>query len=210
MKYSFRLPPLAWTVLLLAGTACSTYKPEPDPYAESWNAALLRNEWTANEAPSVPSVSKGHYFALPQLADTDWRQVDPGFVERYPKWVSRAYYRLISEAFQSDRRVKAAYQESYFQAHRPENSDNRQVQADYETARRRFVAHTQMLNGLLSWKSFNPKGSDDLEFFMREQFEPTLALYERGVQDQRILDHLMTELADLYHKREEGMPVFSF
>ena len=70
---------------------------------------------------------------------------------------------------------------------------------------RREMTQRQMLEGLLAWKAFNTYGSDDLEFFMREQLRPSLALYRKGAQQERILDYLMTELADLYHKPEEGI-----
>lgn len=196
-------------LLLVSCWGCASLKQEEDPYAETWESVVESQNWkyALELAPDDAAARQEAYFALPDWTDGSSAAADPEFVATYPKLVSRAYFRLIAEAMKADRRIRMSFQELSLEIKNLDSGEqpSRKLQRDYETARKRYVAHRQMLEGLLAWKAFNTYGSDDLEFFMREHLRPSLALYRKGAQQERILDYLMTELADLYHKPEEGI-----
>lgn len=188
---------------LLAG--CGATRTE-DRYAAAWEGVLQSSQWQASvsDPEAVIPAPEAKYYALPEVQWATLKAVNPEFMELYPKLVSRAYFRLIADALNSDRRVTRAYQQVYLEAHQPRNADNQGKQDELEMARRRFLAHRRMLEGLRNWKSFNPYGSDDLDFFLREQMRPAFAMHQKGAGNRRIVEHLMRHLADLYHLQGEG------
>ena len=210
MKMNVRrtLARLGLAGVALLALACGGMKSSEDPYQASWEKKLASEQWKASLLESAPSdtpPASAHY-ALPQLDRIRDASVPPEFMATYPKLVSRAYFRLIAEAFEADRDIRAAYQRAYIEAQKDENSDDPAVQQAYQTARQRYEAHRQMLEGLRSWKAFQEYGSDDLEFFLEEQLRACYALYQKGASEERMVGQLMTGLADLYHKEEGGTP----
>ncbi len=195
-------------LLFLSG--CSGLPREEDPYADAWTTVVGSPEWNESLARRVgPEVTgRPAYYALPGIKDLDSTEVDPRFLDTYPKLVSRAYFRLIAEARDADFRVRTAYQQHYLEAHRDENRNNQAMQRECETARQRFLAHRRMLEGLVSWRSFHQFGSDDLDYFLKEQLRETYGMYRQGRSEDQIVAHLMTRLADLYHKEQEGAPLY--
>lgn len=195
-------------LLYLGG--CASLPREEDPYADAWTTVVGSPEWNESLTSRVgPVVSdRPAYYALPGMDGLDSTEVDPSFLDAYPKLVSRAYFRLIAEARHADFRVRSAYQQSYLEAHREENRDNQAIQRECETARQRFLAHRRMLEGLVSWRSFHQFGSDDLDYFLKEQLQESYGMQRRGYDDEQIVAHLMNRLADLYHKEHEGEPLY--
>jgi hypothetical protein len=193
---------------LIAGmllTSCSVLQKSSDPYSDAWEEVLESRSWVASlEAPPPDRQGETHY-AIPDYRPLESATADPEFLKRYPALVSRAYFRLIAEALDSDRRVAKSYQELYRRSRQPESQNDPVLQREYETARKRFLAHDEMLEGLRSWNAFNEYGSDDLDFFLQEQLEDTYEKYERGVKEDLLIDHLMRRLADLYHLRYGGL-----
>jgi hypothetical protein len=177
-----------------------------DPYGEAWEEVVASRSWKADvdATPPVDGPGKTHY-AIPNYRPLEVENTDPEFLRRYPALVSRAYFRLISEAMDADRRVSETYQDLYRKSRQFEEGQDPALQQEYETARRRFMAHREMLEGLRSWNAFNEYGSDDLDFFLQEQLEPAYEKYERGVKEEQLVDYLMRRLADLYHLRYGGV-----
>ena len=198
----------ALALLFLSG--CSGLPREEDPYAEAWTTVVGSPEWNESLTRRVGQVAPDRpaYYALPGINDLDSTAVDPRFLNTYPKLVSRAYFRLIAEAREADYRVRTAYQQSYLESHREENRSNQAMQRECETARQRFLAHRRMLEGLVSWRSFHQFGSDDLDYFLKEQLRESYGMYRQGRSEEQIVSHLMTRLADLYHKEQEGTPLY--
>lgn len=194
---------------LLAGmvmTSCSVVRTSSDPYSDAWEEVLESRSWEASlGAQPSPSADREIHYAIPNYRPLESATVDPEFLKRYPALVSRAYFRLIAEALDSDRRVARSYQELYRKSRQPENQNDPGLQREYDTARKRFLAHREMLEGLRSWNAFNEYGSDDLDFFLQEQLEATYEKYERGVKEDLLIDYLMRRLADLYHLRYGGL-----
>lgn len=207
-------------MLLFCLQGCASLQKEEDPYQQAWNQRL-----STLQDQNAPQLSLGGttratgltdsettlelqeaYYALPGLSQISTSQVSPEFIQTYPRLVSRAYFRLIAEALDADREIVSAYQHWYVESRKDRNEGDQKVKEEFQLAKRRYEAHRQMLEGLRSWKSFQENGSDDLEFFLDEQLRASFALYQKGASDQRIVDYLMTELADLYHKEGEGMP----
>lgn len=195
-------------LLLLAG--CSGLPREEDRYAAAWETVVGSPRW--NESLSTrmgPSAgNRPAFYALPGTENLDNSQVEPVFLEVYPKLVSRAYFRLIAEARSADYRERRAYQNAYLESHKEQNRGNTTLERECETAKQRFLAHRHMLEGLVSWRAFHEFGSDDLDFFLREQLTESYRLYRGGQQEERIVAHLMNRLADLYHKENEGTARF--
>ena len=194
---------------LLAGillTSCSALQKSSDPYSDAWEEVLESRSWEASLEAQPPSAGQGvTHYAIPSYRPLESATADPEFLNRYPALVSRAYFRLIAEALDSDRRVARSYQELYRKSRQPESQNDPVLQREYDTARKRFLAHREMLEGLRSWNAFNEYGSDDLDFFLQEQLEATYEKYERGVKEDLLIDYLMRRLADLYHLRYGGL-----
>lgn len=194
---------LCGTVLL---SSCSLMREASDPYGEAWEEVVASRGWKAAVDATPPADGPGEtHYAIPNHRPLEVENTDPEFLRRYPAMVSRAYFRLISEAMDADRRVSESYQDLYRKSRQSEGGQDPVVQQEFETARRRFLAHREMLEGLRSWNAFNEYGSDDLDFFLQEQLEPAYEKYERGVKEEQLVDYLMRRLADLYHLRYGGV-----
>ena len=206
MEMSFRK--LKATLLCVGGvivlSGCGGLKPQEDPYQASWQERMDSEDWKESLTVSKNLGEPGHkpHYALPDLDQIRAEDVSPEFMKAYPKLVSRAYFRLIAEAMEADRKIRAEYQNASMAVSKKENAGDPIIEAKFETAKRRYQAHRQMLEGLRSWRAFQKFGSDDLEFFLEEQLRASFALFQKGATEERIVGHLMTGLADLYHKEE--------
>ena len=195
-----------WAIPLALMGACSTLQPDTESYGDAWEEVLESSRWetSLNELPN-PSAESSTYFALPEFSPTTSTEASEDFLQLYPVLVSRAYFRLISEAMEADQDVARSYQELYRESRTPEYQSNARKQQEFETAERRYLAHREMLNGLRSWNAFNRYGSDDLDFFLQEEFEVTYEKYQRGVKEDMLVEYLMRRLADLYHQKYGGL-----
>lgn len=186
--------------------ACSSVQPGTESYTHAWEEVVDSERWeTALNAPPKTPTENPTYFAVPDFELSDTTEASPDFVERYPVLVSRAYFRLISEAMEADKEVARSYQEIYRESRTLEEQGDTRFQKEFETSQRRFLAHREMLNGLRSWNAFNRYGSDDLDFFLQEEFDTVYQKYNRGVKEDELVDYLMRRLADLYHQQYGGV-----
>ena len=187
-------------VIFIAG--CSSLAGKKDPYAKAWSQVVGSPAWNESLTRNVTkSIEKRpEFFVLPESKGLDESVVDSVFKTNYPKWVSRAYFRLISEATESDDKIREEYQAIFLESKRDENRNNKIIQEDSERARKRFIAHRQMLEGLISWRAFHEFGSNDLDYFLKEQMPEAHAMYKKGQREELIIAFLMTRLADLYHQ----------
>jgi hypothetical protein len=193
-------------VSMLLGTSCKVFEQGAEPYDTAWESVVDSEGWEANLKP-VPETGGGEvHYAIPSYSPFEPGVADPQFLKRYPALVSRAYFRLIAEAQQADKRIAKSYQDTYRRAKAPSGENNQILQREFEMAEKRFQAHREMLEGLRSWNAFNDYGSDDLDFFMQEQLPVAYEKHERGVREDELVDYLMRGLADLYHKTYGGLP----
>jgi hypothetical protein len=195
---------------LLMGS-CASLQTGTETYTEAWDEVVDSEPWaiSLNEPPPT-SDENPEYYAVPAFNVVDTVQASPEFIKQYPVWVSRAYFRLISEAMESDQKIARSYQDLYRKTRVSAEGNTVRMQQEFETAEKRFLAHREMLNGLRSWNAFNRYGSNDLDFFMQEEFDNTYQKYERGVREDDIVDYLMRRLADLYHQTYGGLTAREF
>lgn len=190
--------------------SCSSLSGNKDPYAKAWSEVVGSPSWNESLTRNVTkSIEKRpEFFVLPESKELDESAVDTVFKTNYPKWVSRAYFRLISEATESDDKIREEYQTIFLESKRDVNRNNKIIQEDCERARKRFIAHRQMLEGLISWRAFHEFGSNDLDYFLKEQLPEAHDMYKKGQREEHIIAFLMTRLADLYHQ-ETGVRIES-
>lgn len=200
-------------ILLVASTmlsSCSSSRNYKRAYRRAWKKIVNSEAWRdalvtsyndqASEtdafAPVLenrPNVTVGGY----PVSGTDEE-----FMQKYRSLVFRAYFRTIAEAEKADKRISEAYSLLRQKRRLEENRDNPEFTEDLELAKRRYQAHRDMLEGLRSWKAFSKYGSDDLDFFLKENLPDAYAMYRQGESDESILRLLIYRLADLYHMEE--------
>lgn len=124
------------------------------------------------------------------------------FEEKYASLISRAYFKIIAEAEEADSRIEQYYLQLSSEKAALENRNNKDYKKNLELARKRYIAHREILDGLKSWNAFNEYGSDDLEFFKEEQADAAYSMFLNGESDENIIDFLIYKLADLYQYEE--------
>lgn len=201
-------------MVVVLGSSCSSSKNYQARYRKAWQKVVNSQAWLDALAANNKDALSGTpvYFSVPAVREREVLQnlddldleIDQAFLEKYPSLVSRAYYRIIAEAEDADKRVTRDYQYLSAEMHKAGNEDNRQLKRQFELAEKRYEAHTEMLEGLKSWRSFNQYGSDDLDFFLVDYLPEAHKMYTRGADDEHIITYLMGKLADLYHFEERG------
>ncbi|WP_297693985.1 hypothetical protein [uncultured Eudoraea sp.] len=169
--------------------------------SEAWLRSLQKDELLAsNDAKEFYSSTEDSgvlegdsYLETGKLAS---------FEEKYASLISRAYFKIIAEAEEADSRIEQDYLRLSSQKAALENRNNKDYKKNLELARKRYIAHREILNGLKSWNAFNEYGSDDLEFFKEEQADAAYSMFLNGESDENIIDFLIYKLADLYQYEE--------
>lgn len=124
------------------------------------------------------------------------------FEEKYASLISRAYFKIIAEAEEADSRIEQYYLRLNSQKAELDNRNNKDYKKNLELARKRYIAHREILDGLKSWNAFSEYGSDDLEFFKEEQADTAYKMFLDGESEENIIDFLIYKLADLYQYEE--------
>ena len=124
------------------------------------------------------------------------------FAKSYSGWVKQAYFRIISEAEEADAGIKAEYERLQEIRKDRDSTNNKEFRERLLLAKRRYQAHSKMLEGLKSWKAFEEYGSDDLDFFSSENRNLVYELFRTGQNEKTIVAYLMYKLADLYHQED--------
>ena len=124
------------------------------------------------------------------------------FEKSYNRWVKQAYFRIISEAEQADAGIKAEYERLQEIRKDRDSTNNKEFRERLLLAKRRYQAHSKMLEGLKSWQAFDEYGSDDLDFFSSENRKLVYELFRTGQNEKTIVAYLMYKLADLYHQED--------
>ena len=195
MKTNFGL---FYACLMVAGLAgCgSSYNAR---YEAQWKEIVKSEAWKT----SLDETTKEDPFMATEnetgaVASSLGVGADP-FNRKYQSLVSRAYFKIISEAESADIRIKADYDR--FLTENPDfaSSADENVRQIVLLYRKKYSAHKTMLDGLKSWDAFDEYGSDDLDFFLLEHQEVARAMHANGLSDKEIVDYLVYKLADLYH-----------
>ncbi|WP_424003767.1 hypothetical protein [Maribacter sp. IgM3_T14_3] len=154
--------------------------------SEAWKQSLIANNSNASEDFYVSNDAEG------ALAEDD--AITSGFGEKYESLVSKAYFKIITEAEKADARITADY--------RLLNDNENTVKTDKKKIQeitKRYEAHKAMLSGLKSWNVFSEDRSGDLEYFKSENEKEIQKMMSTGESDYQIVNYLIYKLADLYH-----------
>ena len=169
--------------------------------SEAWLRSLQKDELLAsNDAKEFYSSTEDSgvlegdsYLATGRMAS---------FEAKYASLISRAYFKIIAEAEEADSRIEQYYLRLNSQKAELENRNNKDYKKNLELARKRYIAHREILDGLKSWNAFSEYGSDDLEFFKEEQADTAYKMFLDGESEENIIDFLIYKLADLYQYEE--------
>lgn len=154
--------------------------------SEAWKQSLIANNSNASDDFYVSNDTEG------VLAEDE--VITSGLSEKYESLVSKAYFKIITEAEKADARITADY--------RLLNDNENAVKTDkrkIQEITKRYEAHKAMLSGLKSWNVFSEDRSGDLEYFKSENEKEIQKMMSTGESDYQIVNYLIYKLADLYH-----------
>lgn len=183
---------MAMVCLSSCGLTKTHYQRE---YAKVWK------EYIKSEAWKQSLIADNSYVADDLYASTDAEVpladdniVESTFHSKYESLVSRAYFKIITEAEKADAQITADYKllnenESAVKV------DKKKIQA----ITKRYEAHKAMLDGLKSWNIFSDDRSGDLDYFKAENEIEIQNMISGGESDNQIVNYLIYKLADLYH-----------
>jgi len=123
--------------------------------------------------------------------------IDSDFEKQYESLVSRAYFKIITEAEKFDARISAEYQ-----LLDDNQEDDKISKRQKEEIKKKYKAHKAMLVGLKSWNIFSEDRSGDLMYFKAENKNDVLNMLNNGDDKNQIVNFLIYKLADLYHVEE--------
>lgn len=201
---------ILWISLLLLAGCTSSRNEYKRKYRKVWREIVNSQAWRdalAKQARLEDSIpfAEAPDALIPETKSGKLASLDSDFVRKYHSWVSRAYFKIIAEAEQADRKISAEYQRLATENLQEDRAGDKRFQKKLQMAKERYEAHTQMLEGLKSWKAFNEFGSDDLDFFREEYVDRAYMMYQRRPDEERIINFLMVKLADLYHIEERRL-----
>ena len=169
--------------------------------SEAWKRSLQKEElFASNDAREFfsstedPGVLQGDSYLETGMGAS--------FDEKYASLISRAYFKIIAEAEEADARIEQDYLRLSSHKAELENRNNKDYKKNLELARKRYIAHREILDGLKSWNAFSEYGSDDLDFFKEEQADAAYKMFLDGESEENIIDFLIYKLADLYQYEE--------
>ncbi|MEP0134474.1 MAG: hypothetical protein ABJJ25_13225 [Eudoraea sp.] len=169
--------------------------------SEAWNRSLEKDEFlAANETKEYYSSAEDTGILEGDSYSETVKYAY--FEEKYSSLISRAYFKIIAEAEAADYRIEQEFLRLDSQKGEIGNRNNKSFRNDLELAKRRYIAHREILEGLRSWNAFSDYGSDDLEFFKEEQAASAFTMYLNGESDEDIINFLIYKLADLYQYEE--------
>lgn len=189
--------------------SCSTSKTDYSvEYEKEWKAMIKSQAWIASlqsndnliasteEPEPLSDAPVVHYVTR------DYNEVVSAnsiFKKKYKSLVSRAYFKIITEAERADGYLKAQHEEFNSQKNTFENKKNKEFKTNLEMVNKKYAAHSKMLAGLKSWNIFSEQRTGDLEYFKKENFNDVYSKYIGREDDDIIINFLVYKLADLYH-----------
>lgn len=166
--------------------------------SEAWKNSLLTNN-------SEIQTREAEYYAANMdtgiAEDQFTTNIDMAalFDSRFNSLVTRAYFKIITEAENADDRLKVEYDQWNKMQQDTGLKKDHTFKKEYETVVRRYQAHKAMLEGLKSWNIFSDFRSNDLDFFKAENKNEVYKMYQNGSTEDNMINYLVYRLADLYH-----------
>jgi hypothetical protein len=130
-------------------------------------------------------------------------KTNKSFEKRYHYLVARAYFRLLSDAQKSERKLKAQYERYRFENEKYGRGESAVFQRKLLLAHTKYNAHRAMLRGLKSWNLFSEDRTGDMFYFMMENEDRIFQMYGNDMSEDKMVKYLIYKLADLYHVEGE-------
>jgi hypothetical protein len=124
------------------------------------------------------------------------------FEKDYQFLVSRAYFKIITEAEKADASISSEYKMLKEQEESKNTRTDKQFKRRKELVAKKYNAHKAMLGGLKSWNIFSENRSGDLDYFKAENREAVAKMKHEGEGNDQIVNYLIYKMADLYHLEE--------
>lgn len=159
--------------------------------SEAWKQSLQEN----NEKVASVALEKNLNY---QTNYTEKETINADFEEKFNSLVSQAYHKIITEARVADTRLREEY-EKYANASKTMIKADPDYKKNFELVKKRYEAHQQMLEGLVSWNIFSEKMTGDLNYFKKENIDEVYLRHSQGQSEKTLVSHLVYKLADLYH-----------
>ena len=194
-------------LILLVSSCAMTQSKYQREYSKVWKEIIKSKAWQESLlAKEEPNYTKELYASvddnvvvldepIPSVAKT-------GFEEKYESLVSRAYFKIITEAEKADARITAEYRLLNNQVVSENGIKEKSLKKRQEEMTRKYKAHKAMLEGLKSWNIFDENRTGDLDYFKAENRDAVLEMAKKGENNDRMVNFLIYKLADLYHLEE--------
>jgi len=124
------------------------------------------------------------------------------FEKEYQSLVSRAYFKIITEAEKADASISSEYKILEEQEENNPAGVDKQFKKRKDLVTKKYNAHKAMLSGLKSWNIFSENRSGDLDYFKAENRKAVATMKSNGEGDAQIVNYLIFKMADLYHLEE--------
>lgn len=126
------------------------------------------------------------------------------FEKKYHYLIARAYFRLLSEAEKSERKLRIQSERYSFENEKFDREDSSTFQNKLNLFAKKYRAHNAMLSGLKSWNLFSEYRTGDMFYFMAENEDRIFQMYKGNLSEDKIVKYLIYKLADLYHLEEQS------
>ena len=191
------------TMLAVFGAICLTgcgasqthYQRE---YAKVWKELIKSQAWQESLlANNIENTDELYASIDNEVLLAKDSKIETGFEDRYQALVSKAYFKIISEAEKADARISADYE-----LLKDDESAKSITKKQEHEITKKYEAHKAMLSGLKSWNIFSEDRSGDLDYFKIENEGAILKMIQSGDADHQMVNYLIYKLADLYHVEE--------
>lgn len=192
-------------LIILTVNGCGIYKTSYEKeYARLWNEIIRSEAWRKSLLSSGPQTKELYSSAddLPVLLQPELMDNSVNFEKHYGNLVSRAYFKIISQAEIADARIAAEYRLLKDEEKDPATVKDKAFKSRKEMVTKKYMAHREMLSGLKSWNIFSEQRSGDLDYFKKENYDTVYSMMQNGDSTDQVVNFLIYQLANLYHLEE--------
>ena len=167
-------------------------------YAKVWKELIKSQAWKESLNANKSNIADELYASNDnEVLLANDAKIKAGFEDRYQALVSKAYFKIITEAEKADARISADYK--LLQDNELSMSISKKQEHEIT---KKYEAHKAMLSGLKLWNIFSEDRSGDLDYFKIENESAILRMIQSGDAEHQMVNYLIYKLADLYHVEE--------
>jgi len=188
-------------LLLSCGATQNKYQKE---YNKVWKEMIQSQAWKdsfknnqGNASPDLYASTEDNILAPVETNEKSYKY-EALFEKRYKSLVSRAYFKIISEAEKADKQLASEYK-YITDNHSSRNETAKAYKLKKDAIAKRYKAHQAMLQGLKSWNIFSEDRTGDLAYFKNENRDAIKRFITNGEHTDKMINFLVYKLADLYH-----------